>query len=136
MAALGLEKAATPDLLADAAVFRKGVAWALRFEAKLKPADVALIRKAIDHGLARANALAAGTHAWTARKGKLVRGYVSAVDGSVQPFGVVVPRSYDPAKPIRLDVVLHGSSKPVGLSELRFMNRFDQGDAPRRPRPM
>src|SRR5438128_4476387 len=29
---------------------------------------------------------------------------------------------------MRLDVVLHGSTRPVGLSELRFMNRFDEGD--------
>ena len=29
---------------------------------------------------------------------------------------------------MRLDVVLHGSSRPVGMSELRFMSRFDEGD--------
>src|SRR5437870_13764820 len=29
---------------------------------------------------------------------------------------------------MRLDVVLHGSSRPVGLSELRFMSRFDVDD--------
>jgi S-formylglutathione hydrolase FrmB len=33
-----------------------------------------------------------------------------------------------PAKPARLDVVLHGSSKPTGLSELGFVNRFDEGN--------
>src|SRR5262249_48134071 len=41
---------------------------------------------------------------------------------------VIVPKSYDPKKPMRLDVVLHGSTRPVGMSELRFMNRFDEGD--------
>ena len=58
----------------------------------------------------------------------MLRGYVSAVDGSVQPYGVIVPASYDRTKPMRLDVVLHGSTRPVGLSELRFMSRFDEGD--------
>jgi pimeloyl-ACP methyl ester carboxylesterase len=50
----------------------------------------------------------------------------------VQPFGLVVPVGYDPRKPMRLDVVLHGSSRPTGLSELRFMDRFDEGDEPAR----
>ena len=118
------------DLVADVEVFRKAVVWALRYEAKLEPADVALVLKGLTRGAERAAALAAGTAPWAARRGKGVRGYVSAVDGSVQPFGLVIPAGYDPAKPARLDVVLHGSTKPVGLSELRFMARFDEGDGP------
>jgi hypothetical protein len=123
------------DLLADAEVFRKGVQWVLRYEAKLEPADVALLKKALKRGAERADALAAGEPAWLARKGKLVRGFVSAVDGSVQPYGLVIPVGYDPARPTRLDVVLHGSTKPTGLSELRFMARFDEGDGPVRAAP-
>ncbi len=46
----------------------------------------------------------------------------------MQPYGLIVPVGYDPAKPIRLDVVLHGSTKPQGASELKFMERFDDGD--------
>jgi poly(3-hydroxybutyrate) depolymerase len=125
------EKTLTPekqDLFADTEVFRKAVLWAMKYETKLEPADVAGIKKALARCAERASALAAGKPAWTTRKGKVVRGYVSIVDGSVQPFGLIVPTNYDPAKPIRLDVVLHGSSKPVGLSELRFMSRFDEGD--------
>jgi hypothetical protein len=57
------------------------------------------------------------------------------VDGSVQPFGLAVPAGYDPAKPTRLDVVLHGSTRPVGLSELRYMNRFDEGDGAAKAAP-
>ena len=40
----------------------------------------------------------------------LVGGFVSRIDDSVQPFGLVVPSGYDPANPIshRLDVWLHG----------------------------
>ena len=116
------------ELAPDGAIFAKGIAWALRYETKLQPADVALIKKALERGNARAEALAAGKHPWSEKKGKLFRGYRSAVDGSVQPFGLIVPAGYDPAKKIRLDVVLHGSTRPVGLSELRFMSRFDEGD--------
>lgn len=118
------------DLVADAEVFHKGAVWALKYETNLAQADVALIKKALKRGLERVDALANGKAAWPERKGKLVCGYVSAVDGSVQPFGLVIPSGYDPKKPTRLDVVLHGSSKPVGMSELRFMNRFDEGDGP------
>ncbi len=116
------------DALADADVFVKGVVWALRYDTRLEPADVAAIRKALARARQRLDALAAGRHHWSAKKGRLVRGYVYAVDGSTQPFGLIVPAGYDGTKPTRLDVVLHGSSKPVGMSELRFLGRFDEGD--------
>ena len=44
----------------------------------------------------------------------------------MQPYGVIVPAKYDRTRPMRLDVVLHGSSRPSGMSELRFMSRFDE----------
>lgn len=52
------------------------------------------------------------------------------MDDSIQPYGLIVPENYDPQQPIRLDVVLHGSTRPVGLSELKFIARFDEGDEP------
>jgi dienelactone hydrolase len=113
---------------ADAEVFAKGIAWALRYDTQFDANDVALLKKALERGKERVAALQAGKQPWADRKGKVVRGFVSMVDDSVQPYGVIVPAKYDPAKPIRLDVVLHGSSKPVGMSELRFMSRFDEGD--------
>ncbi len=123
------------DDSADAAVFAKGAAWALRYDTQFDPADVALLKKALERGNERAAALEAGKRPWASRKGKVVRGFLSVVDGSVQPYGVVVPAGYDPARPIRLDVVLHGSSKPVGMSELRFISRFDEGDGESKAAP-
>jgi hypothetical protein len=116
------------DHLADAAVFAKGLAWALRYHTDFEPADLALLKKALERGNERAAALEAGKQPWAQKKGKVVRGFVSAIDGSVQPCGVIVPANYDPGRPARLDVVLHGSTRPVGLSELRFLARFDEGD--------
>ncbi len=122
-------------LIADVELFKKGVVWALRYETNLAPGDVTLIKKALVRGHERADTLRTGQLApWTQRKGRMVRGYVSAVDGSTQPYGVIVPADYDPAKPMRLDVVLHGSSRPTGLSELRMiMAAFDDGDSGGRP---
>jgi pimeloyl-ACP methyl ester carboxylesterase len=125
---LTARSAATADHRADAAIYAKGVAWALRYDEKLTPADAAALKKALERGNARTAALESGRQPWAAKKGKVVRAFVSAVDGSVQPYGVLVPATYDPARPMRLDVVLHGSSRPVGMSELRFLGRFDDGD--------
>lgn len=125
------------DLVADVAVFPKGIEWALRYGTEARPADdkqkiaaamKTLVDKALSRGRQRVERLQAGKPVWSDKRGRLVRGYVSAVDGSVQPYGIIVPKNYDPAKPTRLDVVLHGSTRPVGLAELNFMNRFDEGD--------
>jgi hypothetical protein len=114
-----------PD--ADVQIFAKGVAWALRYEAGLLPKDAALLKKCLDHGLRRADDK---DHSWTKKKGRVLRAYRSVIDDSIQPYGVIVPASYDPAKAMRLDVVLHGSQQPTGLSEARFIERFDDGDDP------
>jgi hypothetical protein len=127
--------AGTADHLADAVIYAKAIAWALRYNEPLTPADVALLKQALARGNERAAALEASKCSWAANKGKVVRAFVSAIDGSVQPYGVIVPAQYDSAKPMRLDVVLHGSSRSAGMSELRFLSRFDDGDAGRTGAP-
>lgn len=117
------------DNSVDAAIFAKGLSWALQFDQEFTPADVALLEKAVVRGNQRVDEIANSKATWTTRKGKAALGYVSVIDGSVQPYGLIVPKDYDDSKPIRLDVVLHGSTRPVGLSELRFMARFDEGDS-------
>ncbi|MCA9012604.1 MAG: prolyl oligopeptidase family serine peptidase [Planctomycetaceae bacterium] len=124
-----------PDLLADVGLFHKAVVWALRYDTPLTPNDELLVTRALTTGLQRAEALAANQPDWTTQKGKVLRGFVSAVDGSTQPYGVIIPECYDGTRPMRLDVVLHGSSKPVGSSELRFGARFDPGSEDNRPAP-
>ncbi len=111
----------------DAEIYAKGVAWALGSGGSPSPKDSDLLRKSVDRGLRRAQD--AG-RPWATKKGRVARGYRSRVDGSIQPYGVVVPAGYDPATPMRLDVVLHGSQVPQGTSELRFIQGFDDGDDP------
>lgn len=112
----------------DAAIFAKGLTWALQYDREFSPADVALLKKAIVRGNERVDFLEDERLPKEPRRGKVALGYQSRVDGSVQPYGLIVPKNYDPEKPMRLDVVLHGSTRPVGMSELRFMARFDEGD--------
>jgi dienelactone hydrolase len=111
------------DVEADVEIFTKAASWAMDDARK---EDLAKIQAARERGKSRADALA--SRPWTKKKGSVVLGYRSSVDDSVQPFGLIVPASYDPAKPMRLDVVLHGSQRPAGSSELRFIRRFDDGD--------
>lgn len=90
--------------------------------------------KGTDLPVAPSNSLHRPTEVSSA-SGFQTHAYVSVVDGSVQPFGLLIPQSYSPSKPIRLDVVLHGSSRPSGLSELRFLSRFDSREAQSKPAP-
>ncbi len=113
---------------ADAAIFEKGLSWALRYDREFTPADIGLMEKSVRRAGERLPLVQQRNPKWFGRRGKLALGFVSKVDGSVQPYGLIVPKNYDPAKPIRLDVVLHGSTRPVGMSELKFMARFDEGD--------
>lgn len=53
----------------------------------------------------------------------MVRGYVSDIDASVQPYGLVIPESYDfnSTQEQRVDIWYHGRVKP--LSELKFIDQ-------------
>src|SRR5690606_17291038 len=56
---------------------------------------------------------------WTRQKGLVVRAYRSRIDGSVQPYGMIVPESYE-GSPSRLDFWIHGRGEK--LSELSFID--------------
>ncbi|MCX7827422.1 MAG: alpha/beta hydrolase-fold protein, partial [Verrucomicrobiae bacterium] len=116
---------ADDKLLADVEVYHKAAMWILRyadeeFYAKRYVADT---RAALDRGLGRAKEFAAGKPLWPAQKGRLVRAYRSRVDGSVQPYALTIPDSYDGRKPVRLDVVLHGRGST--LNEVSFIASHD-----------
>jgi dienelactone hydrolase len=111
--------------IADVEIYQKAATWILRFEEEFFTPDfVPNTLKAIDHGLARA---ADAGFSWESRKGRIVRGYRSRVDGSVQPYGLIIPDSYDGSKPMRLDVVLHGRAEQS--NEVSFIAAHE-GDKP------
>jgi hypothetical protein len=117
------------DRTSDADLFLKAVRWALTYDAQLSLRDGAALRRALSRARERIASLESGAVPWAAKKGRVLRAYTSRIDGSTQPYGLVIPAGYDPARPTRLDVVLHGSSKPVGMSELYLVGGFDDGDA-------
>src|SRR5262245_29668759 len=117
--ALAAKKTA-PALLADVDIYRKAVDYILRFPEEFSGKNYAAeTLSVLDDGLARAKELEADNPSWPKKTGNLVRGFVSRVDGSVQPYGLTIPASYDGSKPLRLDVWLHGTQ--TELNEVRFI---------------
>ena len=108
------------DLLPDVEIYHKAVDWALRYGEFHKAAEIKSAHEQIAEGLARAAELKVGKHSWTSRKGLVLRAYRSRIDGSVQPYGMVIPESYSGA-PSRLDFWCHGRGET--LSELAFVEQ-------------
>ena len=95
---------ASEDLIADVDVYAKAGKWVLEFPEDFFVADdVKHLLAVLDAGIER---VTKGPPA----KGKRIHGYYSALDGSVQPYAVTVPESYDGTKPTRLYVWMHGRS--------------------------
>ena len=115
---------ADADLLADVDVYRKAAEWILRYpEEFYTKAYAANTLAAINRGTARAKELeSSNAPAWAKQKGRLVRAYISPVDGSVQPYGLIIPESYS-GRPVRLDLVMHG--KGATLNEVSFIAAHD-----------
>ena len=91
---------AKPNLLAllpDVQIYDKAVRWALAHNEFFNVREVAVAKTLLAQGLARAGQLRHGHAPWNSATGLVVRGYVSKIDGSVQPYGLVVPASsYEP----------------------------------------
>jgi hypothetical protein len=111
------------ELLPDVEVFHKAVDWSLRYDEFFDAREFDVARKLLETGRERAKQLADGKPAWTTQTGLVIRGYRSRIDGSVQPFGLVVPTSWSPSSPRkwRLDLWWHGRGEK--LSELSFINQ-------------
>ena len=108
-------------LLPDVQIYHKAVDWALRYDEFYKSNEVSLARALLKHGQQRATELRDGRPSWITATGLVVRAYVSKVDGSVQPYGLVIPASLaaNPKQPRRLDCWFHGRDET--LTELKFV---------------
>jgi hypothetical protein len=109
------------ELLPDIEIFHKAVNDALVYQEFFDPKEIDFAPQLLRAGSERAEALAGGEAPWTTQTGLVVRGFVSKLDGSVQPYGLVVPESYSPKSGIqhRCDIWLHGRGET--LSELNFL---------------
>ena len=108
------------ELLPDVEIFHNAVKYALEDDIFFSPTHFKSAEQFLKMGMDRALELQAGKPSWTTATGLVVRGYVSKLDGSVQPYGLVVPASFKPGnKPMRLDFWLHGRGDT--LNEIAFL---------------
>ncbi|MFO0902917.1 MAG: alpha/beta hydrolase-fold protein [Pirellulales bacterium] len=100
--------AANDPLSADVEVYVKALELALEFHEFYGPKDVDKAKFAIAEARRRLAALPTSQAPTPDAKGLTVRGYRSRVDGSAQPYGVVLPPGLDANRPAPLYVWLHG----------------------------
>ncbi len=110
------------SLLPDVLIFHRAVDQALRFQEFFDPKEIGVAKMLLQQGQQRADQLLAGNAPWTRQAGVVVRGYVSKIDQTVQPYGLVIPATYnfEGTEKHRLDFWFHGRGEV--LSEVNFLN--------------
>lgn len=121
----GLQTPAGEMLLADVAIFEKAATWMLRFSEFPKPEYREQLLSVLRKGQARAKQLTSGQAPWDRGTLTTIRGYVSSVDGSIQPYALTLTEDADPQDSRRwpLHVVLHGRADQ--MNEVNFIHRMD-----------
>jgi hypothetical protein len=115
------DKPALLDLLPDVQIFYNAARYALTYNEIYDSKELQFHKELVQMGMDRAKELRQGKPSWVTKTGLVVRGYVSKIDRSVQPYGLVVPASYPFANPTphRLDFWCHGRGEK--LTELSFI---------------
>jgi hypothetical protein len=92
--------------------------------------DVRTAKAHLKAGLERAKELKAGQPSWVNAKGLVVRGYKSKIDGSIQPYGLVVPENYKPNAEFvyRLDLWWHGRGETITETEFLRQRMTNPGE--------
>ncbi len=102
-------------LLPDVMIYYKAVDYALKYNEFFSARDISSGKKLLQEGLSRAKELSDKKAPWTTQKGEVVRGYISKIDGSVQPYGVTVPDNYSADGPaFDLSLWFHGRGETLG----------------------
>ncbi len=119
--AQAIDKIRDNPLAPDVQIFHNAVRYALQYDEFFKPEEIFRAKELLRQGLERADSLKRGAAPWAGDAGLVVRGYVSKIDGSVQPYGLVIPSSFSPTRPHhwRLDTWFHGRNEL--LSEINFL---------------
>ena len=116
-----LDDPKTKSLLPDVMIFERAVRCALDYREFFDPKDLDKADSLLGEGISRAEQLLAGKPEWPNQSGLVVRGYISRIDHTVQPYGLVVPETYafNRSVPTRCDIWFHGRGET--LSEVNFL---------------
>jgi dienelactone hydrolase len=113
-------------LLPDVEIFHKAVDWALRYDEFMATKEIATARHLLEEGTKRVAALRAKQAPWLDATGLVLRGYRSKLDGSVQPYGLVVPETVPKASgeiPVMVWLLGRGEKR----TELAFLAEREAG---------
>ncbi len=110
-------------LLPDVMIFHRAVDQALNHQEFFDPKEIPVAKKLLQIGQQRADELLTGKYSWTRQTGLVVKGYISKIDNTVQPYGLIIPEDYDfnGEYKHRLDFWFHGRGET--LSEVNFINQ-------------
>ncbi len=125
-------KHANPELVGDVEIYSKAGRMLLEFPELFGTQNgIDHSFRVLDQGAERAQQLLSDHPPSNADK-KQIHAYYSEIDGSVQPYGITLPVNYDPAKPARLYVWLHGRQNNTTESEFifNFLTPRPPGNAP------
>ena len=106
---------------ADVTVFTKAVALALDHGEFYTPKDIAKAEALLQLADQRLQQLEKKKQTWTTASGLVVRGYVSSIDGSVQPYGLEIPADLPAGQRVPLYVWLHGRGDKT--TDLHFIDQ-------------
>lgn len=100
------------EFLPDVEIFHRAVDQALRFGEFFDKNEGKQAEKVLAEGDARASALLDGKTPWTKQTGLVVRGYRSKLDGTVIPYGLVIPEvAFSGGPRLRCDLWCRGRSE-------------------------
>jgi len=108
-------------LVPDVEVFHKAARYALQYNEFFKTPEIAAAKAQLKLGLDRAKELTEGKHSWTSATGPLVLGYASRIDGSSQPYGLIVPDDWKPGDTTPRPLYLWFHGRGDTLSEVNFI---------------
>ena len=110
------------ELIPDVEIYYNAARYALKYNEFFNAREIPVAKSMLQQGMERARQLQDGHPDWTTQTGLVARGYVSKIDGSVQPYGLVIPPTFSAAAPhrYRVDCWFHGRGET--LSELNFIN--------------
>jgi hypothetical protein len=125
-------KRAIPELVGDVEVYAHAGRMLLEYpDMFANQNSIEHAFAALDQGIERGKQLQANQPQWNEGK-RQIHAYYSEIDGAVLPYGVTLPENYDPKKPARLYVWLHGRQNTMVETEFiyGFLGRRGAGNPP------
>jgi dienelactone hydrolase len=95
-------------LIADVEIFAKAVELALQHGEFYSKKEIPRAYRLLKLCNERLEQLGSDQTPWADARGLVVRGYHSSIDGSAQPYGLVIPKEVDLTRQLPLYVWLHG----------------------------